>query len=443
MWQTMGLFLVPLVLSNILQSASGTINSIFIGRFIGVDGLAAISTLFPILFLLIGFLIGFNNGSAVLIGQAYGAKDQHKLKLVVGTSITVTFLLGCLSAGVGITFATQMLQLLGTPSNILADAVAYAHVIFAMLPLLFVFFAYVTFMRGTGDSTTPFIFLLVTTVLSVAFTPALILGWFGLPHLGVVSAAAAAFAANTLGLLALIVYLRIIGHPLALDAETIQDLKINWPILVQMVRIGVPTGVQVVMVSLAELAVISFVNRYGSHATAAYGAVNQIVSYVQFPAISIGITASIFGSQAIGASRADLLGRVVRSGVGLNYAIGGTLIALCYIFKREIVGLFLTDQATLEVAVRLLAITLWSYLLFGNSAILSGIMRASGTVLWPTTISIASIWAVEVPVAYFLSHRIGIEGIWVGYPAAFVTALVLQYTYYTFVWKRQRHARLI
>ncbi len=150
----------------------------------------------------------------------------------------------------------------------------------------------------------------------MAFTPALILGWFGLPHLGVVSAAVAALAANTLGLLALIVYLRLINHPLALDAETIQDLKINWPILVQMVRIGIPTGIQVVMVSLAELAVISFVNRYGSHATAAYGAVNQIVSYVQFPAISIGITASIFGSQAIGASRSDLLGRVIRSGVG-------------------------------------------------------------------------------------------------------------------------------
>jgi putative MATE family efflux protein len=439
----MALFLGPLVLSNILQSASGTINSIFIGRLIGVDGLAAISTLFPILFLLIGFLIGFNNGSAVLIGQAYGSKDEHKLKLVVGTSITVTFLLGCVSAAVGIAFAREVLQLLGTPPNILADAIAYARVIFAMLPLLFVFFAYITFMRGTGDATTPFIFLLLTTVLSVLFTPGLILGWFGLPHLGVVSAAAAALAANTLGLIALILYLRAIRHPLALDEETIHDLKINWPICVQMVRIGVPTGIQIVMVSLAELAVISFVNRFGSHATAAYGAVNQIVSYVQFPAISIGITASIFGSQAIGANREDLLGKVVRSGVGLNYAVGGTLIALCYVFKREIVGLFLTDQATLEIAVVLLAITLWSYLLFGNAAILSGIMRASGTVLWPTTIGIAAIWGVEVPVAYVLSHRIGIEGIWMGYPAAFTTSLALQSAYYFFVWKRRRHARLV
>ena len=292
LWQVMALFLVPLVFSNILQSASGTVNAVFIGRLIGVDGLAAVSTLFPILFLLIGFLIGFSNGSTVLIGQAYGSKDDHKLKLVAGTSISATFLLGVLSTAIGIIFAKDILHLLGTPPNILADAIAYAHVIFAMLPLLFVFFAYISFMRGTGDSTTPFIFLLLTTILSVLFTPALILGWFGLPHLGVVSAAWAGLAANTLGLIALIIYLRAIKHPLALDAETIHDLKINWPIFVQMVRIGVPTGIQVIMVSLAELAVISFVNRFGSHATAAYGAVNQIVSYVQFPAISIGITAS-------------------------------------------------------------------------------------------------------------------------------------------------------
>jgi putative MATE family efflux protein len=439
----MGWFLVPLVLSNILQSASGTINSIFIGRLIGVDGLAAISTLFPILFLLIGFLIGFSSGSTVLIGQAYGSKDQHKLKRVAGTSITVTFLLGVVSAAIGLVFAREMLQLLGTPPNILADAIAYARVIFAMLPLLFVFFAYISFMRGTGDATTPFIFLLLTTVLSVLFTPALILGWFGLPNLGVVSAAVAALIANTIGLIALIIYLRAIKHPLALDAETVQDLKIDWPICAQIVRIGVPTGIQIVMVSLAELAVISFVNRFGSHATAAYGAVNQIVSYVQFPAISIGITASIFGAQAIGANREDLLGKAIRSGVALNYVIGGTLITLCYLFKREIVGLFLTDQATLEIAVRLLAITLWSYLLFGNAAVLSGIMRASGTVFWPTAISITAIWGVEVPVAYILSHRIGIEGIWYGYPAAFATSLTFQSLYYFLVWKRRRHARLI
>ena len=88
-------------------------------------------------------------------------------------------------------------------------------------------------------------------------------------------------------------------------------------------------------------------------------------------------------------------------------------------------------------------ITLWSYLIFGNSAVLSGIMRASGAVLWPTAISIFGIWGVEVPTAYVLMHRVGIEGIWMGYPVAFCVVLLLQSSYYFFVWKKKTHARLV
>ncbi len=87
-------------------------------------------------------------------------------------------------------------------------------------------------------------------------------------------------------------------------------------------------------------------------------------------------------------------------------------------------------------------ITLWSYAIFGNSAVLSGVMRGSGTVLWPTAIGIFSIWGVEVPAAYLLMHRIGLDGVWLGYPIAYCTGLVLQFCYYEFVWKRKTHERL-
>ena len=117
-------------------------------------------------------------------------------------------------------------------------------------------------------------------------------------------------------------------------------MRIDWGILLSVVKIGVPTGMQVMMVSLAEIAVITFVNHFGSSATAAYGAVNQVVGYVQFPAISIGIAASIFGAQCIGARREDKLGSVIRSAVGLNYAIGGghyrCLLRLCLEHPRMV-----------------------------------------------------------------------------------------------------------
>jgi MATE family, multidrug efflux pump len=201
--------------------------------------------------------------------------------------------------------------------------------------------------------------------------------------------------------------------------------------------------VQIVMVSLAEVAVLSFVNRFGSSATAAYGAVNQVVNYVQFPAISIGITSSIFGAQCIGARRLDRLPRVVHVGIGLNYAVGLVLIAICYALAWQILGLFIVDPHTLAIAHGLLMITLWSYAVFGNASVLSGVMRSSGAVAVPTAIWIASIWGIEVPVAYALMHKIGLNGIWIGYPAAFCGSLALQTLYYKLVWKKKQHERLV
>ena len=443
MWQILLVFLMPLLLSNVLQSASQTMASIWIGRLISTTALGAVSAVFPIIFLLFSFVFGVSSGSSVLIGQAFGARDMHKVKRVAGTVLGAALYLGVIVAVVGALGSTTVLSWLGTPSDIIGQSDAYARVIFLTMPVFFVYFVYATILRGTGDSATPFYALIVSAVLAIAITPLFILGTFGLPKLGVVSAAVSGLIANGSAFAWLFIYLHRRDHPLKFDREMLADLLIDWKILGAVVRIGVPTAIQVMMVSLAELAVISFVNRFGSSATAAYGAVNQVVSYVQFPAISIGIAASIFGAQCIGARREDKLGTVIRSAVALNYVVGGVIIGLCYIFAWAILGWFITDPRTLGIAHELLMITLWGYLLFGNSAVLSGVMRGSGTVLWPTINGIFAIWAVEVPAAYILMHYLGLKGVWLGYPIAYCVALTLQFCYYEFVWKRKTHERLV
>jgi putative MATE family efflux protein len=439
MWRLFLVFLIPLMLSNMLQSASQTIASIYVGRLIGVNALAAASVVFPVIFLLVSFIIGLSSGSTVLIGQAFGAKDEHMMKRIAATTLTMSIALGLVTALVGALATRELLQLVRTPANILDQATIYSRIVFLSLPVFYPYLAYTTFLRGVGDSKTPFYFLIVSTVVVAALTPALIL----LAHWGLAGAAVAGFAANTAAFAGLLIYLYVKKHALRFDGEMLRDMGFDWPILGKVIRIGVPTGIQVITVALAEIAVISFVNHFGSHATAAYGAVNQIVGYVQFPAISIGITASIFGAQSIGARREDKLQSVVHSGVKLNYAIGGITIGLCYALSWFILGWFITDRQTLDIAHELLMITLWSYLLFGNSAVLSGVMRSSGTVFWPTAISICAILGVEVPVAYVLMHRIGLDGVWLGYPAAFLFSLCLQFTYYTLVWKKKTHERLV
>jgi putative MATE family efflux protein len=443
MWRLLAVFLVPLMFSNLLQSATQTAGSIWIGRLIGTPALAAVSAVFPVLFLLVSFLIGIASGSTVLIGQAYGAGDQHKVKKIAGTVVGAALYLGIIVAVVGVLISPTILTWLATPSNIIAQSDLYAKAIFLSCPIFFTYLVYTTFLRGTGDATTPLSALILTTVISIVVTPLFILGIFGLPKLGVVSVAVASIIGNAVSFAWLLWKLHRTNNPLKFDRETLSDMWLDWKILGQVVKIGVPTGIQVIMVSLAEIAVLSFVNRFGSDATAAYGAVNQVVSYVQFPAISIGIAASIFGAQCIGARREDKLGSVIRSAVGLNYLISGTLILLCYGFAWLILGAFITSPHTLQIAHELLMITLWSYALFGNSAVLSGIMRGSGDVIFPTLIGIVAIWGVEVPAAYILMRTHGLDGVWMGYPIAFCASLAMQFCYYEFVWKRKTHERLV
>jgi putative MATE family efflux protein len=445
LWRSLAIFLIPLMLSNVLQSLGQTANSVYLGRLVGVNALAAVSAIFPIVFFLISFLIGLGAGSSVLIGQAFGARDHAKVKQIAGTTLTLTVLLGITVGAFGGSFSEQMLRALGTPENVLPTSASYARITFYSIPILFAFLTYTTFLRGTGDTRTPFFVLILSTALTFALTPAFIVGFAGLPALGTNGAAVGNILANAISLAVLIVYLGVTHHPLAFDREMIANLRLRPKLVATIARIGIPTSINLVMVSLSEIAVLAFVNRFGSTALAAYGAVNQIVSYVQFPAISIGIAASIFGAQSIGAGRTDRIPVVVRSAVILNYVIEGILIAIVYVFSRAAISLFVKSPETVEIAHGLLMITLWSYAIFGNARIISAIMVSSGTVVWPTLLSIISIWGVEVPVAYVLSQHtpLGLRGVWYGYPAAFIAGLAMQLAFYYLVWKRKPLTRLV
>ena len=410
LWRSVLTFLLPLVASNMLQSLAGTMGAVYYGQMIGVSALAAAAAFFPIFFFLISFLVGFSNAAAVLVGQAFGAADGGRVKRVAGTTLTICVLSGAVVAAVCGVLARAILAAIGTPPDILSAALAYSRVMFVFTPLLFVFIAYSTLLRGVGDTRSPFYALLVSTTISLILVPSLIRGWAGLPRLGITSGPYSAATAYVVSLAWLFIHLWRIGSPLAPDRALVAEFRIDWPILKTLLRLGVPTGMQIVLVSLSEVAVISFVNAFGSGATAAYGAVNQIVGYVQFPAISVGIAASIFGAQAIGAGRTRQLPQITRTAICLSLAMGGCLIAPLYLFSRAVVSWFIDAPDTAAIAVRLLEITLWSYLVFGVSQVLQGVMRGSGTVLWPTALSISTIWGVEVPVAYVLSHRIGLDG---------------------------------
>ncbi len=437
LWRVFLVFLLPMMLSNILQALSGTINSIYLGQMIGVDAIAAATVFFPLMFFFIAFVIGLSMGSTVLIGQAFGAKNFERVRAVAGATFAIAFLGGLVIAVIGGLFAPQIMSLLQVPANIFEDATNYARIMLLSMPLFFVFILYTSILRGVGDSMTPLWTLIFSTLTGLVLTPAFITGWMGLPKLGVASAAVAAVLSLVVALAWLSVYLIRRKDPLAPTPELFAHVRLDWKILRTVLRLGIPTGLQMVIMALAELVLLGLVNAYGSNATAAYGATNQVLSYVQFPALSIGITASILGAQAIGGGKIDRLAAIMKTGLAMNLVLTGIGVTIVYLLSRTIISLFITEPDVIALTERLLHIVLWSVVLFGWATVFSGIMRASGTVWAPVILNVLAIALVEVPIATYLSERIGIDGIWIAYPCAFAAMLILQVCYYSFVWRRR------
>lgn len=443
LWTTFLRFLAPLMLSNALQSLFGTVSNVYLGQMVGVDALAAVSVFFPVMFFLFAFVMGLSTGATVLIGQAFGAGERDRIKSIAGTTLAVGLLLSISVALAGGIFSRQLMMALSTPADILDQASAYARIMLITMPLGFVFLLMTAMIRGVGDALTPLLALAMSTTIGLILTPILIRGAFELPAAGITSPAWAAAIANALTLIALTVYLRRKKHALAPDVALLRHLRLDRNVLGKVLGIGLPSAIGMVVMAIAELVLLGLVNGYGSEATAAYGAVNQVMGYTQFTAMSISIAVSILGAQAIGGGDRARLDGIVRTGLAFNLVLTGGLVALIYLVPRAVLGLFITDGDVLELAKGLLYIALWSSVPFGLATVFSGAMRAAGVALTPMLLSIFAIVAIELPSAVILSHTIGLKGVWAAYPIVFCAMLVLQMGYYLLVWRRTAIRRLV
>ena len=437
LWKTFLVFLVPLIATNILQNLSGTINTVFVGQMLGVHAIAAVAVFFPILFCLMAFVIGLSAGATVLVGQAWGAQNLEKVRTVVGSTLFMTLIGGSIIAFLGVIFAKPILLALGTAPDVMHLSLPYVQWMLAGSPLLFIYIIYTSILRGVGDSTTPLIASGMSIGSGLIITPVLIAGKFGFPSLGIIAPAIASHIGFLIALVFLYFYLKKKDHPLKLDFELIRHIRHQHDLSKIILKLGIPTGIQMVTTSVAGLVIVGLVNRHGADATAAYGAVNQVLNYIQFPALSIAIAASIFAAQAIGSGQSELINRVKRTAIGMNFIITGILVALGYLFSKYLMALFITDPEVVVLGQELLFIVLWSILFFGASAIFASIMRASGTVTVPMIINIMAIICIEVPCAYLFSEWWGLKGIWYAYALAFVSLCILQGLYYQLVWRRK------
>ncbi len=436
LWTRFLVFLAPLVLTNVLQALSSTLNSIYLGRMLGTAALASAVAFFPLLMALIALVIGLGTGSSILVGQAWGAKKHEIVRRVAGTTLVGAATLGIAVTVIGLLAIEPVLQGLRTPPEVLPQAVAYARVMLLALPVLFISIVAAALLRGVGDSVTPLKALLVTTACTMVLTPALIRGSLGLPPLGVASAAWAVLVGNLASVAWLAWHLARRRHVLAWPALAPQ-FRFDGALLGQVARLGIPTALFFITGSLADLALLSLVNAHGLHATAAWGAVGQITAYVQFPAMSISIAASVFAAQAIGAGRLPQLREVTRIGLGLNLALTGGLALLVAALARPAAGLFVDDAAVVDLASAALRLTVIGSVLFGMASVLSGVMRAAGTVRVPTLITLGCLALLMAPLGWAFGNAFGLPWIWLAYPATYGVGLLLQAAYFFGAWAQR------
>lgn len=440
--KTLLLFALPVLGSNILQSLNGSANAIWVSHVLGEAALTATSNANQIMFLMLGAIFGVSMASNILIGQAIGADDQTQAKKVIGTSTTFFAVLSISVGFLGYMLTPHILDAMGTPGDARRDAIAYLRVIFSAMPFMY-FFSYVMMaQRGTGDSRTPFYFSLLTVCLDVILNPLLITGYGPFPKLGIAGSAFSTLIAQTFTLAVMIWHLRRKGSILILRRQDWGLLKPNLTIIRTLVMKGLPMGFQMIIVSLAAVTMMSFVNRYGVHTSAAYGAATQLWTYVQMPAMALGAAVSSMAAQNVGADRMDRVEQVAQKGALFAVVFTAVPIVLIYFADPWVLRAFLPGTSpSLPIAVHINSIVLWGFIPFGVAFIFSGIMRATGSVWPPLLAMIISLWGVRVPLANFLEPHLGANAVWIAFPVGSTTTLLLAGGYY--LWGPWRKSKML
>jgi putative MATE family efflux protein len=436
------LFSLPILAGNMAQSLNGSVNAIWVGKFLGEAALTATANANNIMFFLIGSVFGIGMAATILIGQSIGAKDLPQARRVMGTSATFFIGLSAVIAVAGWFLSHRLLVAMGTPVESLQMAEAYLKVIFLGMPLIYAFAFFTAALRGAGDARTPFRFLLLSVLLDIGINPLLIFGLGPFPELGVAGAAWATFFAQGLALAAMLLYLRNKRHMLWLGRKDAALLKIDPVILKALIIKGVPMGLQMVVISLAMIMMISMVNAYGVATASAYGAAMQLWTYVQMPAMAIGAACSSMAAQNVGAGRWDRVHATARTGVLFNFLLTGALIAPIILFDRSTLALFLPgDSPALEIGRHLNHISVWSFLFFGVTFVVSGVVRSTGAVVPPLLILAVAMWGIRVPFAKLLQPALGVDAIWWSFPVSAFCSMLMVMAYYR--WGNWRKAKML
>lgn len=439
---TLVAFALPTLGSNVLQSLNGSVNAIWVGRILGEGALAATSNANLIMFLMFAALFGFGMAATILIGQNSGRRDVDAVRRVVGTAAGMFLALSVVIAAVGYREAPTLLRLLATPPEALAMAGIYLRVIFLAMPAIFMVTLLTMSLRGSGDSMTPLIWMVVSVLLDIGLNPVLMLGLGPFPRMGIAGSATATAIASysTLAGLAIHIYARDMS--IRLRGGEFRYLRPD-PGLVRVIAAkGFPMTIQMFILSGSGLVMLGLINREGVETTAAFGVTQQLWNYISMPAMAVGAAVSAMTAQNIGANRWDRVDRITRWGLVYTCGITTGMVIVLALVDRWALGLFLgSGSPALPIARHIQMLATWSFILFGVTFVLFGTVRANGAVWPPVIILLLTLVPVRLGLAAAGRPLFGPDALWWSFPASSAMTMLLAALYY----RRGgwRHARIV
>ncbi len=388
-WKQLIIFALPLMASNLFQTLYNTADTLVVGRFVGPTALAAVGSTGSVTGLIIGFFMGMGTGSGVIISQAFGERNDEAVEKGVHTAIAVAIVLGIGLGLLGVVLSPLMLRWMGTPDDVIEEATLYLRINFIGLISLTVYNMSAGILRAIGDSKRPFYYLVISGITNVLLNLLFVITF----RMGVAGVALATIISQVLSSALALHNLIHADGPYRLH---LKQIHIDWPTFFKILKIGIPAGVQSMVISLSNIVIQSQVNVFGSAAMAGNSAAGRIDAFVYMPLNAISLSTTTFVAQNLGAGKLDRAKKGARTALLLGSLITLGIGLLAALFRTPLVSMFTTEPEVIAFGALSVGIRCATYFLFAGTDVLSGTIRGAGNAVVPMVISLVNMCLIRI-----------------------------------------------
>ena len=413
-------FAIPLLIGNIAQQLYNTADSVIVGKYVGDNALAAVGGCGPTLNLLIVLFVGIATGAGIMVAQYFGAKEKDELGYAVGTCMMLTLIASIIMMIVGTLVAAPMLQMLGTPEETYDMCVSYMRIYFLGVAGMGFYNILSGVLRGLGDSMSALKYLIIAALLNIALD-LLFVAQFNMAVEGVAIATVLAQFISAILCMRKLLSMRDVMHLQKKHFGLHKDYAM------QVVRLGLPSGLSQAVMSCSALVVQSLTNSFGAVFVACNTIVMRVDGFVMMPNFSFGNAMTTYTGQNIGAGRID---RVVEGAkAGLKLAVGTAVVLVICILACGpfLMGLFTDTQELIDMSNRMMRIIALGYIAFAVTQCMGGVMRGAGDTTTPMWLSFFTTIVVRVPLAYLMAYMTRSEANPNGMPESIFASLLVSW----------------